>query len=107
MQKNFSKNYFQQIFQAFLGKILLSKHESGFRQANSCFYRLIAITYFKVFGIFSSSDCYPTLEIAGVFVDITKAFDRVWHDRLLFKVKQNDVTGNLFRLITNFFSGRF
>ena len=34
-------------------------------------------------------------------------FDRVWHDGLLFKLKQNGVSGNLFQLITSFLSGRF
>ena len=32
----------------------------------------------------------------GMFLDISKAFDRVWHDVLLFKLKKNSVSGNLF-----------
>ena len=59
------------------------------------------------FFMFSSSDCNPTLVTAGVFLDITKTFDRVCQDRLLLKLKENDVTGNLFQLITSFFSGIF
>ena len=42
-----------------------------------------------------------------MFLDISKAFDRVWHDGLLFKLKKNNVSGNLFQLIKNFLSGRF
>ena len=42
-----------------------------------------------------------------MFLDISKAFDRVWHDGLLFKLKQNGVSGNLFQLIKSFLSGRF
>ena len=42
-----------------------------------------------------------------MFLDISEAFDRVWHDGLLFKLKQNGVSGNLFHLITSFLSGRF
>ena len=57
--------------------------------------------------MFSGFDCNPSLETSGVFLDIFKAFDRVWDDGLLFKLKQNDVSRNLFQLITSFLSGRF
>ena len=30
----------------------------------------------------------------NVFVDISKAFDKVWHEGLLFKLKQNGILGN-------------
>ena len=45
-----------------------------------------------------------------MFLEISKAFDRVWHDGfdgLLVKLKQIGVNGNLFQLITSFLSGRF
>ena len=42
-----------------------------------------------------------------MFLDISKAFDRVWHDGLLFKLEKNGVSGNLFQLIKSFLSGRF
>ena len=38
---------------------------------------------------------------------VSKSFDRVWHDGLLFKLKQTGVSGNLFQLVTSFSSGRF
>ena len=56
--------------------------------------------------IFLSSACRPSLETRGVFLDISKAFDRAWHDGLLFKLKQNDVSGNLLRLIKSFLSDK-
>ena len=42
-----------------------------------------------------------------MFFDISNAFDRVRHDGLLFKLKQNGVCGNLFQLIKSFLSDRF
>ena len=36
------------------------------------------------------------------FLDISIAFNRVWHDGLLFKLKQNGVSGNLIGLIKSF-----
>ena len=42
-----------------------------------------------------------------MFFDISKVFDRVWRHGLLFKLKQNGVSGNSFQLIKRFLSGRF
>ena len=81
---------------------MLSKHQSGFRPGDSCIYQLLAITH----DIFLSFDSSSSLETRGVFLDISKAFDRVWHDGLLFKLKQNGVSGNLLGLIKSFLSDR-
>ena len=41
-----------------------------------------------------------------VFLDISKAFDRVWHERLLFKLQQYGISGELITLIKDFLSCR-
>ncbi len=41
-----------------------------------------------------------------VFCDISKAFDRVWHTGLLFKLRQNGVDGNLHGWFGNYLSNR-
>ena len=51
-----------------------------------------------------SFDGDPALETRGVFLDISYAFDRVWHDGL-FKLKQNGISVNLFQLMKSFLSG--
>ena len=81
---------------------MLSKHQSGFRPGNSCIYQLLAIRH----DIFLSFDSSPSLETCGVFLDISKAFDRVWHDCLLFELKQNGVSGNLLGLVKSFLTDR-
>ena len=42
----------------------------------------------------------------GVFFDISKAFDKVWHEGLLFKLQSYGVDGNLLRLLKNYLAGR-
>ena len=41
-------------------------------------------------------------EICGVFLDISKAFDKVWHKDLVFKLMQNGITGNLLNNLEDF-----
>ena len=37
----------------------------------------------------------------GVFLDISKAFDKVWHEGLIFEIKQNGISSKLLHLIKN------
>ena len=46
------------------------------------------------------------MEVRGAFLDLSKAFDRVWHDGLLYKLKSNTIDSNLFKLIKSFLSNR-
>ena len=41
-----------------------------------------------------------------VFCDISKAYDKVWHKGLLFKLRQNGIKGNLLAWISNYLSSR-
>ena len=42
----------------------------------------------------------------GVFLDISKAFDKVWHIGLLFKLKAYSVDGELLLLLKNYLENR-
>ena len=81
---------------------MLSKYQSSFRPGDCCIYQLLAITH----EIFLSFDSSRSLETCGVFLGISKVFERVWCDGLLLKSKQNGVSGNLLTLIKSFLSDR-
>ena len=38
-------------------------------------------------SIFQAFDCNPTLNVRSVYLDISKAFDRVWHEGLVYKLR--------------------
>ena len=46
-------------------------------------------------------------EVRYVFLDISKAFDKVWHEGLLFKLQQNGISGTLFKLFASYLSNRY
>ena len=103
ISKIFEKLIVNKLFKFFENKNLLSKHQSGFRLGDSCIYQRLTISHDIILSFGGS----PTLETRSVFLDIFKAFDRVWHNGLLFKLKKDCASGNLFELITSFLSGRF
>ena len=44
-------------------------------------------------------------EVRGVLLDISKTFDKVCHERLIFKLKRNGISGKLLSLIKYFLTG--
>ena len=47
------------------------------------------------------------LQMRANFLDILKAFDKVWHEGLLFKLERIGISGNLLSLLKSFLSNRF
>ena len=82
---------------------LLNPNQSGFRPSDSCINQLLAITH----EIFEAFDCNPALEVRSVFLDISEAFDKLWHEGLLFKLRSMGISGELYNLLGNYLSGRF
>ena len=75
---------------------LISPNQSGFKPGYSYINQLLSITH----EIYKSLD--DGLEVRGVFLDISKAFDKVWHEGLIFKLKQNGISGDLLQILSIF-----
>ena len=69
--KIFERLLYNQTFEFFIRNDLISQNQSGFKPGDSCINQLLAITY----EICKSFDAY--LDVRAVFLDISKAFDKV------------------------------
>ena len=78
--KIFEEVLFNRIYNFLLNERLLNPNQSGFRPFDSCINQLLAITH-ESFELF---DCNPSLKVRSVFLDVSKAFDKVWHKGLLY-----------------------
>ena len=77
------------MFEFFMDNESISSNQSSFKPADSCINQLLCITH----DIYQSFD--DGLKTRAVFLDILKAFDKLWHEGLLYKLKQNGIPGNL------------
>ena len=100
--KIFEKIIANRIFNFLLVENLLNPNQSDFCPSDSCVNHLIAITH-KFFWAF---DCNPPLEVRSIFLDISKAFDKEWHEGLICKLKSLTISGELCNLFENYLSGR-
>ena len=91
---------FEKVIYDFRENNLILKNQSGFIPGDSTINQLLAITT-EIFNGFENVD-----ETRAVFLDISKAFDKVWHEGLIFKLRQNGIDNNLLLLITSFLSNR-
>ena len=82
---------------------VLSKSQPSFRKDDSCISQVVAIAR----EIYSNFDACPSLEARGVFLHISKAFNRVRHYGLLNKLKLYGINGPLLNLLKCFLMNRF
>ena len=100
--KVFEKFLFNKLYSYFDSNQLLSNKQSGFRPGDSTTNQLL----FLVNELHKAFDDPKCLEVRAVFLDISKAFDKVWHEGLLFKLKQNGISGNLLNFFQSYLSNR-
>ena len=88
------------MFKFFIENELISPNQSQFKPGDSCTNQVFAITH----EIYKSFD--EGFEVRRVFLDILKVFDKVWHEDLIFKLKQNGIFGNLINFLCDFLRNR-
>ena len=84
------------MFEFFVENKLISSSQSDFKPSDSCINQLLSITH----EIYSSFD--ECLEVRSVL----QAFDKVWHDDIVFKLTQNGISENLPNLLRDFLNER-
>ena len=94
----FERLIFNEVFHYLSANNFISKNQYGFQPGGPCITQLLSITH----EIFISFD--NELEVKSVFLDISKAFDKVWHEGLIFKSKQNVSSGELLHILSDFLS---
>lgn len=91
---------FKHMYNFFHTNNLIYKNQSGFLPGHSTVYQLLDIYH----QITQSIDAKQHTCI--VFCDVSKAFDRVWHKGLLFKLRQHGINGKLLDWISHYLSNR-
>lgn len=84
------------IFELFLKKNrLLNSNHSWFTPNDFCINYLISIIH----NIFKALDANPSLEVCGVLLDLSIAFEGICYESLLCKLDNNGIDGNFCHLV--------
>ena len=100
LSKVFEKIVFKYTYNFFLDSKLISPFQSGFLPGFSTITQLLELQYILAKNL----DDFQDTRI--VFLDISKAFDRVWHDGLLYKLKECGISGTLLNWFQNYLTNR-
>ena len=85
------------MFKVFTENSLVSENQSGFKLGDSsCTNQLLSIAH-QIYKSFDDGH-----EVYSVFFDMSKAFDKVWHKGLIFKLKQSGISDNFLSTFTDF-----
>ena len=91
----FEKIIFNNLYHYLNSNNLITRNQSGFRPGDSTTNQLL----FLVDEIHRAFEDCNSLEVRA-------AFDKVWLDGLIFKLKQNGISGSLFKLLANYLNNR-
>ena len=88
------------MFNFFIENKLISSNQYGFKLGDSCVNQLLSIIH-EIYESF-----YMEIEVRSVFLDVSKASDKVWHDGIIYKLTQNEISGNLLNLLEDLLKER-
>ena len=89
LAKVYERIIFKNMYNYLISNNLITKNQSGLRPGDSVVNQLLSIVH-DIHTAFDDKDCF---EVRSVYLDISKAFDKVWHEGLIFKLRQNGVEG--------------
>ena len=102
LAKVFERIIFKHLYNYLISNDLITNNQSGFRPGDSCTNQLLSLVH----DIHTAFDHRKCLEVRSVYLDMSKAFDKVWHEGLIFKLKQNGIEGNLLNLFQSYLADR-
>ena len=73
-----------------------------YTDGNSCIGQLLSMVH----EIHSAFDENPTVDARVVFLDTSKAFDKVWHDGIIFTLQAYGVEDDLLSLLKKYLENR-
>ena len=94
------KIIFKYIYNLILENNILIKYHSGFQSIDSTVNQLLEIYNTIISNLDKGKD------VRFIFCDISKAFDKVWHKGLFFKLKSYGMDGNTLKWIENYLDDR-
>ena len=100
LSKVFEKCVFKHVSNYFLDNNVITSLQSGFTAGDSPVFQLTHLYNFiaKAFD--------EGKEVKAVFCDISKAFDRVWHKGLLYKLRLTGIDGSLLKWFDSYLGNR-
>ena len=96
----FERLVFTEMFRFLIENNVISSNQSGFKPGDTCINQLLSITH-KICKSFGDGS-----EVRGVFLDISKSLDEVWQKGIMFKRKQNGISGKLLSVLSDFLKNR-
>ena len=91
---------FKKVYNHIRDNNLLTEHQSGFQSGDSTVHQL-SYLYHEFCKALDEKK-----EVRIVFCDISKAFDKVWHEGLIFKLKRMGISGSLLEWFKDYLSNR-
>ena len=98
--KIFERIVYYNTYNYLIDNNLISQNQSDFKRGDSCINQIISITQ-DILNLL-----YQGIEVRGAFLDISKAFDKVWHEGLIYKLQQNGISGELLNILIVFLNNR-
>ena len=99
--KVLEKIVFKHVFNFFRDNIVISAHQSGFIPGDSTVNQLLLLYHELCLAVDQQK------EVRIIFLDISKAFDKVWHSGLLYKLKRAGIEGDLHDWFSDYLKNRY